>query len=119
VYISYLLAFRGLARTLDSADAVRARLRGVPAPVLDGLLARFAEAARGSTACAPLRLCAVRPLTRAQDAEDGRNGDEAADAPVRAVPAARRLRRRHRRAREGPQHDRPRVRLLPSWLVPR
>jgi DNA-directed RNA polymerase I subunit RPA49 len=67
VYISYLLAFRGLARTLDSADAVRARLRGVPAPVLDGLLARFAEAARGSTACAPLRLCAVRPQTGATE----------------------------------------------------
>lgn len=51
VYISTMMAFK--QSTFRDADRTRLteRLSGVPAVVIDGLISRFTESARGTEAC--------------------------------------------------------------------
>jgi DNA-directed RNA polymerase I subunit RPA49 len=58
-YVSTLMAFRKLYRTLDSADKIASRLRGVPSTVREGVLGRFSETARGSANAAAIKTSAM------------------------------------------------------------
>lgn len=54
-YTSTMLAFHQVSARLDKAKLAE-RLSGVPSIIVDGLLSRFSETARGSTECVSLVL---------------------------------------------------------------